>query len=374
MQAQRTQHSYDVTKRNRIGQQRKLLLVGSEDAFKREVRRIINEHQFRIADQSPTLLGGLARLESGKFDLVLLSDEFREQELYLFNFDAHRRGFPGLILRVVSMPREVMGVPSSARKEYSGRQLGQQRWGAGPPELSEGGLDERRRLSSRPAITNVRTSLDLNQPRGSISLTPKEEIVLTRVCEGWKNQQIARDLKCSEGSVKSTLQKLFKKLGVRTRAQVVRMAFENAFPHIQDVPPSSSLAVQMHDSGVPPVTGPGDEPQRRPETQLKETSPIQVGDFVVDEFNHRAWIRGFEEQFSPREFELLTFFSKHPEELMSHDNLLEMLWSNAAASRASLRVLIQALRAKIETTAPPRYIVTQRHFGYRFFPSPPAVA
>jgi hypothetical protein len=46
------------------------------------------------------------------------------------------------------------------------------------------------------------------------------------VSEGWTNQQIALHLKCSEGSVKAVLQELFSKLGVRKRAQIVRMAFE----------------------------------------------------------------------------------------------------------------------------------------------------
>jgi hypothetical protein len=35
-------------------------------------------------------------------------------------------------------------------------------------------------------------------------------------------------LQCSEGSVKAVLQELFNKLGVRKRAQIVRMAFEKA--------------------------------------------------------------------------------------------------------------------------------------------------
>jgi DNA-binding NarL/FixJ family response regulator len=64
------------------------------------------------------------------------------------------------------------------------------------------------------------------EPHGSIAFTPKQQMVLTRVSEGWTNQQIAHHLKCSEGSVKAVIQELFKKLGVRKRAQIVRMVFE----------------------------------------------------------------------------------------------------------------------------------------------------
>jgi len=107
MQAQQISSSNDVAKRDRRGPLSTLLLLGSEEAFKNDVtHRVFFERQFRVAGQSTTLLDGLSRLESEEIDLVLLSREFRDEELSLFAFDAHRRGFFGLILHVASLPCE----------------------------------------------------------------------------------------------------------------------------------------------------------------------------------------------------------------------------------------------------------------------------
>lgn len=58
-------------------------------------------------------------------------------------------------------------------------------------------------------------------------LTAREEDVLRGVCDGLSNRSIAGLLQVSESSIKSTLRHLFRKLGVHTRSQLVRMAMEN---------------------------------------------------------------------------------------------------------------------------------------------------
>ncbi|MGD0731066.1 MAG: winged helix-turn-helix domain-containing protein [Terracidiphilus sp.] len=113
-----------------------------------------------------------------------------------------------------------------------------------------------------------------------------------------------------------------------------------------------------------------DVPQRAAEANSDESGSIQVGDFYLNVSSRRLWLRGIEVKCSPLEFELLMFLCKHPEELVSQSLLLEALWNNPATSTHTLRVLIRAVRAKIETTDSPRYIVTHRRFGYRFIPSP----
>jgi DNA-binding CsgD family transcriptional regulator len=162
----------------------KLLLVGSEDVLKTEVtHRIFNGLRFRLTGRSTSLLNALACLEPRTIDLVLLSCEYREEEVSLFALAAQRRGFSGLIMRCVSEPKGVM--------------------------LDVETDDELHGQSQRP-----------------ISFTEKQKAVVTRVYEGMTNQQIARDLNCSEGSVKAVIQELFKKLGVKKRTQIVRMACE----------------------------------------------------------------------------------------------------------------------------------------------------
>ncbi|RMO36009.1 response regulator transcription factor ErdR [Pseudomonas savastanoi] len=54
---------------------------------------------------------------------------------------------------------------------------------------------------------------------GLASLTPQQFRVLTMVCEGLLNKQIASELSVSEATIKAHVTAIFRKLGVRTRTQ-----------------------------------------------------------------------------------------------------------------------------------------------------------
>lgn len=64
------------------------------------------------------------------------------------------------------------------------------------------------------------------EQRASQALTPRERLLLKGVFEGLTNKEIAAQLQVSEGSIKAVMQQLFDKPGVRTRAQLVRIALE----------------------------------------------------------------------------------------------------------------------------------------------------
>jgi DNA-binding NarL/FixJ family response regulator len=57
-------------------------------------------------------------------------------------------------------------------------------------------------------------------------LTDRERKVMRHIMEGLSNKEIAARLDLSESAVKAILQQLFDKTGVRTRSQLVRVAFE----------------------------------------------------------------------------------------------------------------------------------------------------
>ena len=62
------------------------------------------------------------------------------------------------------------------------------------------------------------------QRRSSLEpLTARQRDVLRGVVKGESNKQIAITLGVSEGSVKATLQQLFRKTSVRTRTQLMRL-------------------------------------------------------------------------------------------------------------------------------------------------------
>jgi DNA-binding response OmpR family regulator len=103
----------------------------------------------------------------------------------------------------------------------------------------------------------------------------------------------------------------------------------------------------------------------------EEATPIEVGDFLIETSSHRVWVRGVEVKLTAREFKLLTFFSRHPQELLGHKDLVEALSRGSRpSSREYLRALVRSVREKIEQDTPPRYIVTQPLKGYRFIPRP----
>ncbi len=57
-------------------------------------------------------------------------------------------------------------------------------------------------------------------------LKPRQTAVLRGILDGLANKEIAAKLDISESSVKSVIQELFHKAGVRTRSQLVRIAIE----------------------------------------------------------------------------------------------------------------------------------------------------
>ena len=73
--------------------------------------------------------------------------------------------------------------------------------------------------------------LSTRAPRGAANsfleiLTERERSVIAGLLEGLTNKAIAERLDVTEGAIKSTLQTLFEKTNVRTRAQLVRIALE----------------------------------------------------------------------------------------------------------------------------------------------------
>ena len=82
-----------------------------------------------------------------------------------------------------------------------------------------------RRLRPTRASRISRTAVQ----KADRSLTQRERHVLRGIFEGLTNKQIATDIGVSEGAVKATLQHLFRKTDVRTRAQLVRIVVEGAF-------------------------------------------------------------------------------------------------------------------------------------------------
>jgi len=96
---------------------------------------------------------------------------------------------------------------------------------------------------------------------------------------------------------------------------------------------------------------------------------LDVGDFHVNLESREVKVRGREVHLTPKEFDLLIYFIKHSEKVLTHRTLLAAIWgSNYVEQNEYLRVFVGNLRKKIEPDATPRYIVTEPWIGYRFDP------
>jgi DNA-binding response OmpR family regulator len=96
--------------------------------------------------------------------------------------------------------------------------------------------------------------------------------------------------------------------------------------------------------------------------------------FVVIDFLQRAVRAGDDDvALTPLEFRLLTAFVRNPNQVLSHDQLLELAWGGAAAAeRDQVKLYVGYLRRKLG--APPggdSPIETMRGFGYRYRPVTP---
>ena len=71
-------------------------------------------------------------------------------------------------------------------------------------------------------------------------LTPKEIEIIKLIQEGYSNSKIARVLSLSEHTIKCHVNRIFKKLGVNSRAQLIKLCHENR-ALIPNIPPTSSI-------------------------------------------------------------------------------------------------------------------------------------
>jgi two-component system nitrate/nitrite response regulator NarL len=76
------------------------------------------------------------------------------------------------------------------------------------------------------ALLKASGSRNLSSQQSGSQFSRREREVLALILDGCTNKQIAVRLQTSEGAIKSAVRQLFHKAGVRTRSQLVRVAFE----------------------------------------------------------------------------------------------------------------------------------------------------
>lgn len=101
-----------------------------------------------------------------------------------------------------------------------------------------------------------------------------------------------------------------------------------------------------------------------------ESGSVQVNGLHVDPLAREAWLDGRTLELTPREFDLLHFFARHPGKVYSRLELLNQVWGyRHDGYEHTVNTHINRLRAKVEADpARPRRILTVWGRGYRLAP------
>jgi two-component system, NarL family, nitrate/nitrite response regulator NarL len=204
-----------------------ILIVDDHALFREGLGRLLSASlEFEVVGQCSTLEEAAAALATTPVDVILLDYDMGEQLGSDLLTTLRRTGNPAKVLMVtggltdeVSVQVLEAGAAGIILKHSSPDQLvlAIRQIARGESWLDKGllhSLVSGQASSSRPVEENQ-------------SLTNRQGEVLRGILDGLTNKEIAWNLKSSESAVKAVIQELFRKAGVRTRSQLVRIAIEN---------------------------------------------------------------------------------------------------------------------------------------------------
>jgi two-component system, NarL family, nitrate/nitrite response regulator NarL len=198
----------------------RLLLIDDHALFRESMARVLGDDPAFEIEHCGSIREALAALATSGFDVVLLDHDLGNERASQFLPMARQAGFEGRVLVVTAWVSD-----TEARRLL--------RQGVSGIFLKKAPLNELK--ESIRAVAAGRSWMDssfgaaaaeTDREAGGASLSDRQRRVLRFVLEGLSNKEIAWRLQISESYVKAILQSLFQKTGVRTRGQLVRVAFE----------------------------------------------------------------------------------------------------------------------------------------------------
>jgi two-component system nitrate/nitrite response regulator NarL len=198
------------------------LLVDDHALFRESVASALASDPVIHMEHCGSIREALQLLAEREFDVVLLDHDLGNERASQFLPAAREAGFCGRVLIVTAWVSD-----TEARRLL--------RQGVAGIFLKEAPLHEligslRAVAEGRGPTTDWSTSRTSLGSHSSGAAAPmfneRQQRVLRFVVEGLSNKEIAWRLQISESYVKAILQSLFEKTGVRTRGQLVRVAFE----------------------------------------------------------------------------------------------------------------------------------------------------
>ncbi len=210
----------------------RILLIDDHALFREAIARLLAaQTDIEVIGEGATVGEGLEIVKTRPVDIVLLDINLGFEQGGAFLNLARAEGFSG----------KVLVVTAGVSKIEAGRLL--QRGCAGiflkheRPQLLIEKIREVMKRSAEFEREDTRIVLKEftnGEPEGPRPFTPRERQVLCGVFSGRTNKEIAHKLGVSESLVKAFVQQLFRKAGVRSRAQLVRAAVERYWKELED--------------------------------------------------------------------------------------------------------------------------------------------
>ena len=109
--------------------------------------------------------------------------------------------------------------------------------------------------------------------------------------------------------------------------------------------------------------------QAAPEQEQVPEHELKCGQLVVNPFSHEVHFKGESLPLTATEFDLMAFFTKHPNQVFSRTQLLESVWGyDHAGYEHTVNSHINRLRAKLEKYSEQQVIETVWGVGYKLNP------
>lgn len=100
--------------------------------------------------------------------------------------------------------------------------------------------------------------------------------------------------------------------------------------------------------------------------ELGPTALLESGDLVMDLGRHEVTRRGVPVDLSPREFDLLEYFLRHPDQMLTRERILHHVWDFAYDGTSNVvDQYVSYLRRKIDNPFGTHDLLTVRGIGYR---------
>jgi two-component system, NarL family, nitrate/nitrite response regulator NarL len=202
----------------------RILLVDDHSMFREGLAALLDkEPDMDVVAKCESAAQALTQIERTQPTMVLLDFDLGPERATDFVLEAPKRGFTGRILIVTAgvSDQEAIQLVRAGAAGILHKHTTPEALCSIIRQVAGGEVCIENRYL-KPLFQTLDQSKHKNRPK----LTDRDRTVLRFIFQGLANKEIGTRLEITEGAVKGSLRQLFQKLGVRTRAQLVKVALD----------------------------------------------------------------------------------------------------------------------------------------------------